>query len=115
MDAYGEATLLRIYVGESDTWHHKSLHTAIVEEAHKLGLAGATVLRGLEGYGASGHIHSARLVDISPDLPIVIEIVDEEDKIQSFLPVVDEMMSAGLVTLERVTVHIYRGGDSPAG
>ena len=115
MDNSGQAMLLRIFVGESDSWHHKSLHSAIVEEARKQGLAGATVVRGLEGYGASGHIHSARLVDMSPDLPIVIEIVDDETKVQAFLPTVDEMMSAGMVTLERVTVHIFRGGEKPAG
>ena len=114
MEPFGQATLLRIFVGESDTWHHKSLHSAIVESARTQGLAGATVLRGIEGYGANRHIHTARLVDISPDLPIVIEIVDEEAKIQEFLPVVEEMMSNGLVTLERVTVHIYRGGRQQA-
>jgi uncharacterized protein len=112
MDSSGQATLLRIFVGESATWHHKSLHSAIVEEANKQGLAGATVLRGIEGYGAKHRIHTARLIDVTPELPIVIEIVDEEPKIAAFLPVIDEMMSSGMVTLERVTVHIYRGGDS---
>jgi len=114
MESSGEALLLRIFVGESDSWQHKSLHSAIVEEARQQGLAGATVLRGMEGYGANRHIHTARLVDISPDLPIVIELVDEEAKIQAFLPLVEEMMVAGLVTLERVTVHLYRGGVGSA-
>ncbi|MHB8575482.1 MAG: DUF190 domain-containing protein [Dehalococcoidia bacterium] len=114
MESAGESLLLRIFVGASDTWQHTSLHSAIVEEARKHGLAGATVLRGMEGYGANRHIHTARLVDITPDLPIVIELVDEETKIQAFLPVVEQMMTAGLVTLEHVTVHLYRGGVQPA-
>src|SRR5437588_4918971 len=101
MESSGEALLLRIFVSESDTWHHRSLHSAIVEEARKRGLAGATVLRGIEGYGAGRHIHTARLVDLSPDLPIVIELVDDEAKIRAFLPIVEPMISAGLVTLER--------------
>lgn len=110
MESSGQAVLLRIFVGESDTWHGKALHTALVEAAREQGLAGATVLRGVEGYGANRHIHTARLVDISPDLPMVVEIVDEEAKIQAFLARVEEMVGNGLVTLERVTVHLYRGG-----
>jgi PII-like signaling protein len=110
METSGQAVLLRIFIGESDTWLGKSLHTALVEEARNQGLAGATVVRGSEGFGANRHIHTARLVDISPDLPMIVEIVDEEAKIQAFLGRVEQMVGNGLVTLERVTVHIYRGG-----
>lgn len=105
-----QGVLLRIFVGESDTWHGKSLHSALVEAAKQAGLAGATVLRGVEGFGAHSRIHTARLVDIAPDLPMVIEIVDEEEKIQAFLPTVHERVREGLVTLERVTVIVYRSG-----
>jgi PII-like signaling protein len=114
MDASGPATLLRIFVGDGDRWHHKSLASAIVEEALKHGLAGATVLRGVEGFGANRHLHTMHLVELVSDLPIVIEIVDDDAKIQAFLPVVEQMMTNGLVTLERVTVHVYRGGREQA-
>jgi PII-like signaling protein len=100
--------LLRIFVGESDRWHGKSLHTAIVEEARARGLAGATVLRGVEGFGAHSRVHTARLIDVTPELPMVIEIVDEEHKIEAFLPLVREMVQEGLVTLERVNVIVRR-------
>lgn len=110
MDTPGQGVLLRIFVGESDRWHGKALHLALVEEARRQGLAGATVLRGIEGFGAHSRIHTARLVDIAPDLPIVVEIVDEEAKIQAFLPTVEAMVHEGLVTWERVNVIIYRGG-----
>jgi PII-like signaling protein len=108
MNGPGHGVLLRIFIGESDTWHGKSLHTAIVEEAKRAGLAGATVLRGIEGFGAHSRIHTARLVDLSPDLPIVIEIVDDEDKITAFRPTVEAMVREGLVTWERVNVVLYR-------
>lgn len=114
MDTSGPATLLRIFVGDGDKWHHKSLTAALVEEALKHGLAGATVLRGNEGFGANRHVHTMHLVELVSDLPMVIEIVDEDAKIQAFLPVVEQMMSNGLVTLEPVTVHLYRGGVKAA-
>lgn len=109
METPATAVLLRIFVGESDRWHGKALHTAIVEEARRRGLAGATVVRGVEGFGASSRIHTARLVDITPDLPMVVEIVDEEAKIEDFLPAVHDMVHEGLVTLERVSVIVYHG------
>ncbi len=100
--------LLRIFIGESDRWQGKSLHQALVEEAKTQGLAGATVVQGIMGYGAHSRIHMARLVDISPDLPILVELVDEEAKIQAFLPTVERMVSGGMVTLEQVQVLLYR-------
>ncbi|HZU75176.1 MAG TPA: DUF190 domain-containing protein, partial [Dehalococcoidia bacterium] len=84
-----------------------------VEAALKHGLAGATVLRGVEGFGANRHLHTLHLVELVSDLPMVVEIVDDEEKIQAFLPVVEQMITNGLVTLERVTVHLYRGGVKP--
>lgn len=113
MNGPGQGILLRIFIGESDTWHGKALHLALVEEAKKHGLAGATVLRGVEGFGAHSRIHTARLIDLSSDLPIVVEIVDDEDKIAAFRPVVEAMVQEGLVTWERVNVIVYRhrGGD----
>jgi PII-like signaling protein len=112
MDVPAQGTLLRIFVGEADTWQGKSLHRALVEEAKRQGLAGATVLQGIMGYGAHSRIHTARLVDLSPELPMVVEIVDAEDKIQAFLPAVQTMVREGLVTLERVTVLMYRHRDA---
>jgi len=110
MEAESEALLLRIYVGESDHWHGKPLHLAIVEKAREEGLAGATVLRGMEGFGAKSVIHASRFLDLSTDLPIVIEIVDSEDKVMGFLETASEMLKEGLATLERVRVMFYRHG-----
>ncbi len=103
-----EAMLLRIFIGESDRWHHQPLYEAIVVKARELHLAGATVLRGPMGFGKSSRLHTAKILRLSMDLPLVIEIVDTEEKIQAFLPVLDEMMKGGLVTLERVRVIDYR-------
>ena len=103
-----EAMLLRIFIGESDRWHHQPLYEAIVLKARELHLAGATVLRGPMGFGKSSRLHTAKILRLSMDLPLVIEIVDAEEKIQAFLPVLDEMMKGGLVTLERVRVIDYR-------
>jgi PII-like signaling protein len=100
--------LLRIFVGESDRWHHRPLYEAIVLKARELGLAGATVLRGPMGFGANSHLHTAKILRLSLDLPIVIEIVDTEAKIQTLLPALDEMVLDGLVTLEDVQVLKYR-------
>jgi len=102
-----DGTLLRIFLGESDRYDHRPLYEAIVLKARELGLAGATVLRGPMGYGHSSHLHTAKILRLSGDLPMVIEIVDEEAKIRSFLPVLDGMMGNGLVTLERVSVLQY--------
>ncbi len=103
-----EATLLRIFIGESDKWQHKPLYEAIVLKARELHLAGATVLRGPMGFGKSSRLHTAKILRLSMDLPLVIEIVDSEEKIQAFLPTLDEMMKGGLVTLEKVRVIDYR-------
>jgi len=103
-----EATLLRIFIGESDRWHHQPLYEAIVLKARELHLAGATVLRGPMGFGKSSRLHTAKILRLSFDLPLVIEIVDSEEKINSFLPVIDEMMKGGLVTLEKARVIDYR-------
>ncbi len=108
MKLEGEAKLLRIFIGESDKWQHKPLYEAIVLKARELHLAGATVLRGPMGFGKSSRLHTAKILRLSMDLPLVIEIVDSEEKIQGFLPVLDEMMKGGLVTLEKVRVIDYR-------
>ncbi len=108
-----EATLLRIFIGESDRWHHQPLYEAIVLKARDLHLAGATVLRGPMGFGKSSRLHTAKILRLSMDLPLVIEIVDVEEKIQQFLPALDEMMKGGLVTLEKVRVIHYRAGAEP--
>src|SRR5258708_16164381 len=104
-----EATLLRIFLGESDRWKHQPLYEAIVWKARERHLAGATVWRGPMGFGESSRLHTAKILRLSMDLPVVIEIVDAEEKIQSFLPALDEMMKGGLVTLEKVRVIQYRG------
>jgi PII-like signaling protein len=104
----GDGQLLRIFVGESDRWHGKPLYEAIVERARKEGLAGATVVRGLEGFGAHSRLHTTRILRLSEDLPVVIELVDTSEKIEAFLPGLDEMVSEGMVTLEKVRVIAYR-------
>lgn len=104
-----DAVLLRIFMGESDRHEHKALYEAVVLKAREAGLAGATVLRGPMGYGKSSRLHSAKILRLSMDLPLVIEIVDSEEKIQSFLPTLDTMMIGGLVTMEKVRVLDYRG------
>ena len=108
-----DAVLLRIFVGESDRYDHRPLYEAIVIKARETGLAGATVLRGPMGFGKSSHLHTAKILRLSMDLPMVIEIVDTEEKINAFLPLLDAMMGGGLVTLEKVKVIRYRGGQRP--
>jgi len=112
MKLEGEGKLLRIFIGESDRWQGKPLYEAIVLAAREHGLAGATVLRGPMGFGASSHIHTAKILRLSEDLPMIIEIVDIEDKIQEFLPVLDEMVAEGLITLETVHVLRYRARET---
>ncbi len=109
-----EAVLLRIFLGESDRWEHKPLYEAIVLKAREMHLAGATVLRGPMGFGKASRLHTAKILRLSLDLPLVIEIVDTEEKIHSFLPVLDQRMGGGLVTLEKVKVIDYRAGNEPA-
>lgn len=101
MKLEGTSLLLRMYLGESDHWHGKPLYQAIVERLRERGLAGVTVLRGIEGYGARQHLHTSRILSLSEDLPIVIEVVDAEAKIRQVLPEIDEMIGDGLITLER--------------
>ena len=104
----GEGKLLRIFIGESDTWHGRPLYEAIVARVREEGLAGATVLRGIEGFGAHSRIHSSRILRLSEDLPVVVEIVDTAENVDRVLPLLDEMVSEGMVTLERVEVIAYR-------
>jgi PII-like signaling protein len=110
-----EGQLLRVFVGESDKWEGRPLYEALVLRAREMGLAGATMLRGLMGYGAASRIHTAKILRLSEDLPVLVEIVDSPEKIASFLPVIDEMVKEGLVTLERVQIIIYRHGAQRAG
>jgi uncharacterized protein len=106
-----DAVLLRIFFGEDDRFHHQPLHEAIVMKAREMHLGGATVLRGHVGFGHSSHIHTTKILRLSQDLPVV-EIVDAKEKIDAFLPVLDEMMSSGLVTIEKVQVLQY-GATKP--
>jgi uncharacterized protein len=102
-----QAVLLRIFIGEDDKLNGAPLHEAIVRKAREMHLAGATVLRGPMGFGASSRLHTTKILRLSEDLPLVIEIVDSEDKINQFLPVLDGIMSSGLITLEKVQVLQY--------
>lgn len=104
----GEATKLTVYVGDSDRHGHKPLHLAIVEMLHGEGISGATVLHGIEGYGSHKQIHTARILDLSGDLPVVIVVVDRPEKIEAVLPKFSEMIGEGLVTTERVRVVFSR-------
>lgn len=107
-----DAVLLRVFLGEADRWGHQPLYEAIVLKAREFNLAGATVLRGPMGFGKSSRLHTAKILRLSLDLPLVIEIVDSEDKIQSFLPELDKMLAGGLVTLEKVRIFSYRGNPA---
>ena len=103
-----DGKLLRVFVGESDQWQGKPLYEAIVLLARKQGMAGATAIKGFLGFGRHSHIHTAKLLRLSEDLPVVIEVVDSEEKINAFLPHLDEMIKDGLVTLEKANVVTYR-------
>src|SRR5262245_55426372 len=109
----GEQLLVRIFIGESDKWHHQPLATALVERLRREGFAGATVLRGIAGFGARSVLHSTHLLRLSEDLPLVIEVVDSEEPIDRLLPLLDEMVGEGLVTLEKVRVIKYAPGNRP--
>lgn len=109
MKLQGPATRLTIFVGETDQWHHKPLSTEIVHRAHAAGLAGATVIRGIEGYGASTRVHTSRLVSVSEELPIAVIIVDSQQHIEAFLPQLDELIDEGLVIIDTVEVIKYVG------
>jgi PII-like signaling protein len=114
MQIPNDAVLLRIFLGEEDKFESKPLYEAIVTKARELHLAGATVLRGPMGYGHTSRLHTTKILRLSDDLPLIIEIVDGEDKINAFLPVLDKMMGSGLVTLEKIKVLRY-GNDSHTG
>lgn len=111
----GQGKLLRIFIGESDRWHHQPLYEALVLKARELGLAGATVLRGPMGFGANSRLHTAKILRLSMDLPIVIEIIDAEEKVNLLLPHLDEMVLEGLVTLEDVQILKYRAKRENGG
>ncbi len=108
MKLEGQALLLRVFLGESDKHQGRPLYAVLVEEARRRGVKGATVLKGVMGYGAGSRIHTATILRLSEDLPVVVEIVDEEEKIRAFLTFLDEVMQGGLVTLERVEVIRYQ-------
>ena len=107
-----QGQLLRIFIGESDRWNGKPLYEAIILKAREMGIAGATMLRGMMGYGAASRIHTAKILRLSEDLPIVVEIVDSPEKIALLLPVVEEMVQERLVTLEDIRVLQYRSGEA---
>jgi len=109
MRLQGQAMRLTVLVGEDDVWHHKPLYHEIVRRAHVAGLAGATVLRGIEGFGASSRIHTSRILSLSEDLPVAVIVVDAEDKIRAFLPQLDDLVTEGLVMVDPVEVIRYVG------
>ncbi|MDX6314974.1 MAG: uncharacterized protein QOF44_4438, partial [Streptomyces sp.] len=105
----GPALRVTIFTGENDTWHHRPLYSEIVHRAHAAGLAGASVFRGVEGFGASSIVHTSRLLSLSEDLPVAVVIVDTEDRVRAFLPQLDELVTEGLVILDEVEVITYTG------
>jgi PII-like signaling protein len=106
-----EGCLLRIFIGESDKYHGRPLYEHIVNQAREHGLAGATVLRGMMGFGANSHIHTTKILRLSEDLPIIVEIVDSREKLDEFLAAIDDTIDAGLATIEKAEVRFYRGTD----
>jgi uncharacterized protein len=104
----GERTLMRIHIGESDKWHSRLLYEAIVEMLRKEGFSGVTVLRGVGGYGGSSVYHTDKLLRLSQDLPIILEVIESQERIDQILPRLDEMVEGGLITLEKVRVILYR-------
>lgn len=114
MKLEGPATRLTVFIGEADQHHHRPLSTEIVHRAHAAGLAGATVMRGIEGYGRSSRVHTSRMISLSGDLPIAVVIVDAPERIEAFLPELDELITEGLVIRDEVHVVSYRGRE-PGG
>ncbi|OII60927.1 hypothetical protein BJP40_08735 [Streptomyces sp. CC53] len=108
----GRALRLTVYVGESDQWHHRPLYAEIVHRAHRAGLAGASVFRGVEGFGASSVVHTSRLLSLSEDLPVAVVVVDDEPRVRAFLPELDEVLTGGLATLD--PCEVVRYGDRGA-
>jgi PII-like signaling protein len=117
MRLHGPALRLTVFIGETDRYHHHALYAEIVARAHKAGLAGATVLRGIEGYGASTHIHTTRILSMTEDLPLAIVIVDDAERIRAFVPQLDEIVAEGLVMIDEVEVMKYvgRGHEAKGG
>ena len=115
MKIEGEALELRIYTGEADRWHGHPLHEAILQRLLELGMAGATVTRGIEGFGHNAHLHTSKLLRLSEDLPIVIDVIDAADRIRAVLPELDEMVGDGLITVQPVEVIAYRGAGRRPG
>ncbi|WP_431044399.1 DUF190 domain-containing protein [Streptomyces sp. P1-3] len=106
-----DALRMTVFLGEGDTWHHKPLYTEIVHRAHRAGLAGASVFHGVEGFGASSRVHTARLLSLSEDLPVAVVIVDTEERVRAFLPELDEVLGDGLVVLDPVETLLYARRD----
>ncbi|MFF9457495.1 DUF190 domain-containing protein [Streptomyces flaveolus] len=111
----GSALRVTVLVGENDTWHHRPLYSEIVHRAHRSGLAGASVFRGIEGFGASSLIHTTRLLSLSEDLPVAVVIVDTEERVRAFLPQLDELVTEGLVILDDCEVIRYAGREKAPG
>lgn len=109
----GEQLLVRIFLGESDKWHHAPLHRALIERLRKEGFAGATVTHGIAGFGARSVVHTAHLLDLSTDLPVVIEVVDDASHADKLVEILDEMLEGGMVTMEKVRVIRYQPGKRP--
>ncbi len=108
----GDQVLVRVFFGDADKWHHQPLATALLERLRREGFAGATVLHGVAGFGAASVIHTAHLVDLSGDLPVILEVVDTEDQVAKLMPILDEMLVGGaLVTTEKVHVRKYSSGS----
>ena len=110
----GEQVLVRIFIGESDTWHHRPLSEALLERLRKEGFAGATVFQAVAGFGAHSVVHTSHILRLSQDLPIVIEVVDTQEHVERLLPILDEMVAEGLVTLEKARVVKYAAGRAPS-
>lgn len=115
MRLQGPARRITIFIGESDRYHHKPLYAEIVHRAHERGLAGASVFRGIEGFGAASRIHTSRLLSLSEDLPVAIIIVDTAERIDAFLGEAADLVTGGLVIVDDVDVHTYAGGDAGTG
>ena len=109
----GPAQRLTVILGENDAWHHKPVYTEIVHRAHRAGLAGASVFRGIEGYGSSGRIHTSRILSLSEDLPVAVVIIDTAENIGAFLPQLDELVTDGAIVLDDVHVHRHPGSRGP--